>query len=455
VDLATRRCPVDGFEVDSSHVLAVATTIEPNSGVPSRRSPSLPPAEDLTGTKLGRYVIEGLLGRGGMATVWRAVHEELGGSVAIKVLDKRVVETEDAQERFLREAKVAARLNHDHVVKVIDFARDPVVGSYIVMELLDGRPLDRLLASGPLDEARAIALGLQIADALAAAHAMGIIHRDLKPGNVFVIRALGMEAVKVVDFGIAKLSIEKATALTRPGKLFGTPLYMSPEQWDNADVGPASDVYSLGVVLYEMLTGHLPISGSVMTEMAKNVALTSPRSLRTHRPNISPALDAVVLRCLEKDAKNRFASMAELTNALREAQRTPSRSVTITGQQRVAQNKRSALIFGAVAVVGIAGGYLYASTRERAAQATHTNDASDMPASPTPVAAATPPSTTTTTQPAILEPPPQTSSASVTAAPPNALGHKPKIVLPPKPTARDAGAPKPSAREDDDLLRKN
>jgi serine/threonine-protein kinase len=353
--LTTRRCTFDGFEVDSTHLLAVAATVAPivdGDDDPTSRGPI--PIADLSGVKLGNFVIEGLLGRGGMATVWSAVHQNLGSFVAIKILAPHITDTDEAQARFFREAKVSAQLAHAHVVKVIDFARDPNIGAYIVMERLSGDPLDRLLAeTGPLPEERATSIALQIADALGAAHDLGIVHRDVKPANVFVTRSLGRDFVKVVDFGIAKLSLDRATALTRSGKLFGTPLYMSPEQWDDSEVGPASDIYSLGVVLYEMMTGRLPLSGSAMIEMAKQVALTQPRSMRVHRPELSSDIDAIVLRCLRKEPGERFASMAELTARLREAQ--GAYGVSLRGGRHERSTRRVAVLLtvGAVAVAAL------------------------------------------------------------------------------------------------------
>lgn len=459
IDLAVRRCPDDGFEVDSSHILAVATTIDPTpSGTPPRPRPSGPvPARSLVGTKLGRYVIEELLGRGGMATVWKARHEELGGFVAIKVLDQRIderaerarsskAEGDDAQERFLREAKVSAQLNHDHVVKVIDFARDPEVGSYIVMELLSGLPLDRIIAAeAPLSESRTIAIALQIADALAAAHAVGIVHRDLKPGNVFVTRALGAELIKVVDFGIAKLSIDRATALTVPGKLFGTPLYMSPEQWDNAGVGPRSDIYSFGVVLYEMLTGRLPISGGAMTEMARNVALTSPKSMRAHRASISPALDALVLRCLAKEPEGRYASMTEVGAALR--------VLAAGGRPAEPGGFRPRYVLPVVVGAAMVGTFLFLRLREPAPP-----HAAVDPPPPKTVAAATAPPDAPTADPQTT---PIASSSVPSASVTAPAQHPPPLPIPlggkPNPRAgHDAGKkpPSSSASDDDDLLRK-
>ncbi|AKU98784.1 serine/threonine protein kinase [Labilithrix luteola] len=318
VDMQSRRCPIDGYEIDDTDLLAVAATITPEQLATQKTAGA---NGDLVGRKLGKYVLKELIGRGATASVWSAEHQEIGGNVAVKVLDQRPVDGAEAHERFLREARVSAKLDHDHVVKVIDFGRDASVGSYIVMERLTGQPLDRLIAAeAPLDERRVVALALQVTDALGAAHALGIVHRDLKPGNIFLTRSLGTEVVKVVDFGIARVTFERATDLTGAGVVYGTPLYMSPEQWDNVGVGPASDIYALGVVLYEALTGRLPIAATAITEMAKKVALEEPPSMRATRPNLSPGVDAIVLRCLQKEPEDRFATMMDLADSLRELQ---------------------------------------------------------------------------------------------------------------------------------------
>lgn len=408
---------MDGVLLDS--VLAVAPTVTPTVG------PRSEAILDLVGRKLGKYVVRELIGQGGMATVWGAVHEELGGVVAIKVLDARLLDG-DAPERFLREARVSAQLNHDHVVKVIDFAKDPEFGSYIVMERLTGQPLDRVLASnGPLDERRVIAVAMQIADALGAAHDSGIVHRDLKPGNVFITRAFGNEVVKVVDFGIAGISAERATVLTRSGAMFGTPLYMSPEQWDGVQVGPASDIYSLGVVMFEMLTGRLPISAGALTEMAKKVALQEAPSMLTVRPDLSPELDAIVLRCLRKQRSERFASMRELAEALKNvaaprASRLPS-AASIPAPARVAPvEKGNKLVFAAVsgvvalvALLGVGLVSMRASSLPAAAPTQGFGLAPPPPTAPLPPIEAPSPSATS-----IVIPPPSVPAPSASASAP-------------------------------------
>ncbi|AKU98212.1 serine/threonine protein kinase [Labilithrix luteola] len=429
---------MDGHLLDS--VLAVAPTVTPTVG------PRSEVILDLVGRKLGKYVVRELIGQGGMATVWSAVHEELGGVVAIKLLDARLLDG-DAPERFLREARVSAQLNHDHVVKVIDFARDPEFGSYIIMERLTGHPLDRVLASqGPLEERRVIALAMQIADALGAAHEAGIVHRDLKPGNVFLTRALGTEVVKVVDFGIAGVSAERTTLLTRSGAMFGTPLYMSPEQWDGVQVGPASDIYSLGVVMFEMLTGRLPIAAGALTEMAKKVALMEAPSMLTVRPDLSPELDAIVLRCLRKHRSERFASMRELAEALRNVgaprtSRVPP-AASIPAPARIAPVEKNhklvvATVGGLIALVALLAIGLTGLHRSKPTESAPTQGFGLAPTPPTTPLSTSPPTTASSE----VTPPP-TISASV----PPALATTPPPAKPNVAAAAAAPTSKPASK---------
>ncbi|HYY59738.1 MAG TPA: serine/threonine-protein kinase [Pyrinomonadaceae bacterium] len=290
----------------------------PEDGAPLRADDTVAdirPADPLVGLTLdGKYRLDERLGKGGMGTVYRATHLLIDRSVAIKLLNPHFVEDEEAQERFRREARAAGRLQHQNVAAVTDFGRTEDGLVYIVMELLEGRSLRDVLArEAPLDAARAVSLMLQISAAVAAAHEARVIHRDLKPGNIFVVqRKHAPPVVKVLDFGIAKLAAdaieddeEHEQTLTKVGVMIGTPRYMSPEQCDGGKLTPASDVYSLGIILYEMLTGTTPFSGSTALAIAMKHSSEPPRPPREFVSTIPAALEEVVLHALEKQPGNR------------------------------------------------------------------------------------------------------------------------------------------------------
>lgn len=245
--------------------------------------------------------------------------------VAVKVLNPRFVEDEAARTRFRREAKAAGRLQHTNAVTVTDFGQSQDGYVYLVMELLEGRTLrEVLLKESPLDTARAVSLMLQVSAAVAAAHEAGVIHRDLKPANIFIVQHPNLPAVvKVLDFGIAKLAAESVDdedhkTLTQVGAMIGTPRYMSPEQCDGADLTPAADVYSLGVILYELLTGTVPFSGTSPLSIAIKHTSETPRSPSEFVSSIPPSLERLVLRALEKKPEDRPANAAEFRRELLE-----------------------------------------------------------------------------------------------------------------------------------------
>jgi eukaryotic-like serine/threonine-protein kinase len=259
----------------------------------------------------GRYRLRRELARGGMAAVWEAEDKVLTRRVAIKVLHPHLAGDDAFRTRFRREAVAAAKLAHPHIVTTYDTGRDGDF-AYIVMELVDGTTLARLLKTdGPVSMAKAVDVGMQVADALACAHAHGVVHRDVKPANI-LLREDGH--VKVADFGIAKAGM--GGDLTRTGVVMGTAKYLSPEQVSGNPADAGSDIYALGIVLYEMLTGAPPFIGD--TELSTAVArLTAvPGSLRDHRPDIPRSLEAVVLRSLARDPAARFQSAEELRASL-------------------------------------------------------------------------------------------------------------------------------------------
>src|ERR1051325_3102906 len=221
-----------------------------------------------------KYIVEERLGAGGMGAVYRARHLSMDRPVAIKFLQQRLVEDEAARLRFQTEARAAVKLRHANAVSVTDFGETAEGWVYIVMELLEGRTLREILTrEAPLETARAISFMLQTSAAVAAAHEAGIIHRDLKPSNILVTQSADQPAVvKVLDFGIAKVAADKFDEdenMVQTSTVIGTPRYMSPEQYNGFELTPATDVYSLGVILYEMLTGMAPFTASTPAEIAQ------------------------------------------------------------------------------------------------------------------------------------------------------------------------------------------
>jgi beta-lactam-binding protein with PASTA domain/predicted Ser/Thr protein kinase len=255
----------------------------------------------------GRYRVIRRLGSGGMANVYLAEDEELGRRVAIKVLDDRHAKDEQFVERFRREAKNAASLSHPNIVSIYD--RGEAEGTfYIAMEYIEGRSLKELVvARGPLAIGQAVAYARQILGAIRFAHRKGIVHRDIKPHNVL---ADSDGRLKVTDFGIARAGA--ASQMTEAGSIIGTAQYLSPEQARGAPVDQRSDLYSVGVVLYELLTGSVPFTGDTPVEIAMKHISTVPEPPSARRPEVPNDLDLVVLRALAKDPKERFQSAEEM-----------------------------------------------------------------------------------------------------------------------------------------------
>jgi eukaryotic-like serine/threonine-protein kinase len=271
-----------------------------------------------------KYRVDRVLGHGGMGVVFAAKHLGLGERVAIKVLSRSACEDRDALARLQREARILARVRNEHVVHVIDLGELENGTPFIVMEHLIGRDLGNLLEEqGRLAPERAVDFVLQACVALAAAHANSVVHRDLKPDNLFCVsRDDGAPLIKVLDFGISRFeSSSEESALrfsvTSTNTVLGTPLYMSPEQLRNSKrLDARSDIWSIGVVLYELLAGFPPFSGHSFGDVAIRIATETPTALTELDPPVDPELAAVVLRCLEKDREQRFANVGELGKAL-------------------------------------------------------------------------------------------------------------------------------------------
>ncbi len=256
--------------------------------------------------------------RGAWATVYKAEHTLIGRPVALKLLRAGLADSTEAIKRFFREARAANEVQSEHIVQVTDFGQLDDGSNFLVMELLAGRSLRELLnAEAPLAPQRAARLVAQMADGLAAAHEKNVIHRDLKPANIQLVRRdSDPEYVKLLDFGIAKIS-EQGAHLTKTGAILGTPAYMSPEQASSRPVDQRTDIYALGVILYESLAGQPPFSGDNLAQVLVAHLSDPVPPPREHKPDLPAALEAIVLSCLEKDPDNRPQSMEALARQLR------------------------------------------------------------------------------------------------------------------------------------------
>ncbi len=273
----------------------------------------------LVGQHLGEYVVRRHLGSGGMGIVYEGEHLTIGRKAAIKLLREELSQGSQARG-LLAEARAASAIHHHGIIDILDFGQQPGVGQYLVMEYLEGSPLSELLqARAPLPLAEAVALLCEVLDALSAAHAVGVIHRDLKPSNIFVARqSNGTESIKVLDFGLAKRSTtpQGTAPQTHSDVVVGTPQYMAPEQALCLEVGPQTDLYAVGVIAFELLTGQRPFTGRSPMEIVAHHLRTPPPapSLFVELP---PEADALVLQLLAKEPRQRPGSASEVAHKLR------------------------------------------------------------------------------------------------------------------------------------------
>jgi serine/threonine-protein kinase len=268
-----------------------------------------------------RYKVDARLGNGGMAIVYSGTDTLLRRRVAIKVLRDQYAADDDFVTRFSFEAQSAAKLSHPNIVSVYDFGSEDA-NYFIVMELVDGETLaSQIAGSGSIPEPVAIDYGVQIATGLAYSHRQGILHRDIKPANILLTKD---DVVKISDFGIARAVSDGSLGVTQPGMVMGSVSYLSPEAAQNRDVDETSDLYALGVVLYEMLTGTLPFTGDTPVAVALKIVSEPAPAIDTAATGVSPALASIVARLLRKDPRERFASATELASALREARERPA-----------------------------------------------------------------------------------------------------------------------------------
>ncbi|HEY6958195.1 MAG TPA: protein kinase [Candidatus Limnocylindria bacterium] len=369
-----------------------------------------------------RYALRERVGGGATADVYRAHDGVLGREVALKVMRPAMAEDRELLGRFQREATTLASLSHENVVRVTDHGMSDGA-PYLAMELVRGATLQQLLREhGPLAEHAVRRIGEQIASALEAAHERGIVHRDLKPANILVTSD---GTAKVTDFGVAHL--EAMTQLTRTGEVLGTPRYIAPEQLTGR-VDARTDVYALGVVLYELATGRPPFDGETTAAIVRKHLRERPTAPRVLRPDLSPSLEAVILRALEKDPAKRFASAADMRRALGATSAAPVVAIASRGASRGAA--RTAFAFASLVAsiallatvalarandAGVFSMVPAAATPAHTAPAISRAPAPTLPPTPSARATSTPTATSTAAPATSAEPPTPAPTRAVTA----------------------------------------
>ncbi|MBD3868554.1 MAG: protein kinase [Acidobacteria bacterium] len=324
-----------------------------------------------TGDRLGHYEIRSKLGAGGMGEVYLADDSRLGRPVALKILTGELATDPSRRARFDLEARAASALNHPHIAHIYDVGEQD--GTYfIAMEYVEGEDLSRRLAGGALDQDTILAIAIQVADALEAARGKGIIHRDIKPANI-ALTSRG--DVKVLDFGLAKMTEPvgpgadeetRTQSQTVAGTVLGTVRYMSPEQVRGETADTRSDLFSLGVVLYEMVAGRPPFAGSSSFGTQEAIVNQQPEPLRELNDSVPPELERIILKCLQKDPEHRYQTPRDLVVDLRNLQRSDSGSVTVIPPRRKSRSFLPALVIPAIIILAVAAWYLSPRTEGNA-----------------------------------------------------------------------------------------
>jgi serine/threonine protein kinase len=327
-----------------------------------RHTPAAEPAF-APGDIISHYRVLAKLGGGGMGIVYRAQDTRLGRGVALKFLPPASAEEPQALERFRREARAASALNHPHICTLYDF--DEHEGQpFLVLELMEGRSLKHHLAGKPVPMEELLDIAVQIADALDAAHANGIVHRDIKPANLFLTER---GQAKILDFGLAKLIGQQATKsiaenpVSTPGTVMGTATYMSPEQARGEEVDARTDLFSFGVVLYEMATGRHPFPGDTVALIFEAILRRRPDPPRQLNPEVTPELERIILKALEKDRRARYQSAAQLYGDLRQLKRETDTGLAwsaAAARQSVPRRRRWALVALAALILALLLGWL-------------------------------------------------------------------------------------------------
>ena len=329
---------LDPHEISGSEEILVEDWTEDEVGLVARKATTPADVEGWPpspGTVLlGKYVVEHVLGRGGMGVVVVAQHRQLHQRVAIKFLHPAAMKNADVVARFAREARVLASIQSEHVVRFLDVGTLERGEPYMIMECLEGTDLSRLVKRrGPLPIEEAVEYILQACEPLAEAHAAGIVHRDLKPSNLYLARRADAHIIKVIDFGISKLmarDVEDEGSLTTTSVVLGSPLYMSPEQLRSSkEIDARVDIWALGVILHKLLTGKTPWMADTLAQLCAAILLQAPPKVTEIRPSVPLALEAVILKCMEKDPDNRYQNVAELAQALSPFSIAPQSSAAV------------------------------------------------------------------------------------------------------------------------------
>jgi serine/threonine protein kinase/Tfp pilus assembly protein PilF len=304
---------------------------------------------DLVGKKVGGFKIEKIIGRGGMGVVYLARDTRLDRSVAVKSIPAELQSSSTAQARFKREAKLLASLNHPNIAAIHDIIEEEESG-YLILEYVSGKTLAERIADKPLKLDEALSIGQQIAEAVSAAHEKGVIHRDLKPGN---IKITPDGRVKVLDFGLAKTSVSKAMSdeitVTQPGRIMGTPAYMSPEQARGKDTDHRTDIWSFGCIMYEMLTGHLPFEGETATDTIARILERQP-DWEILPQEIPMNIQALLRRCLEKDPDRRLRDIGDAAIEIKETLTVPKTATAARPAAPVRSLSRRVMAIGLVVI---------------------------------------------------------------------------------------------------------
>lgn len=311
-------CPADGASLVAVPVSAQVPTVATNTGAAAGSTLDQPigDPDDLVGRRIfGDYTVRKKLGEGGMGAVYLAENPNIGQKIAVKVLHSYAAQSEELVQRFNREAQAISRLTHPNIIRVFIFgSTDDFI--YLAMEFVEGKPLrDVIFEASYLDELRTIKLMRQCLHALNEAHDMGIVHRDLKPDNIMITRFRGVEEfVKVLDFGIAKVKEPDGSSqkLTQAGVVYGTPEYLSPEQAQAKELDGRSDLYSMGIILYEMVTGTVPFqSKTAVAVLASHVYEEPKKPSDLARHTISPEMERIIMKAIQKDPRKRYQTAME------------------------------------------------------------------------------------------------------------------------------------------------